>query len=45
MTIEDAIMYLIQRYKEAKKNRAIHKPISWALYKTWVYVDSCEKEK
>lgn len=41
----NAIMHLISEYDKAKKYNYIHKPISYALYKTWKEWDYKEKGK
>lgn len=43
MTIENAIKYLYKQYEEAKAMEYIKKPLAWALYQTWRYVDKEEK--
>lgn len=43
MTIEHAIKYLYRQYEVAKTMEYIKKPLAWALYQTWRYVDKEEK--
>ena len=40
----DAELKLEKYIEEAKKNSAIRKPISWALYQTWKWADANEDE-
>lgn len=40
----DAELKLEKYIEEAKKNPAIKKPISWALYQTWKWADQNEEE-
>ena len=42
MTIEKAIKYLYRQYENAKAMEYIKKPLAWALYQTWRYVDKEE---
>lgn len=39
MRIETAIKYLYKQYEKAKVMEYIKKPLAWALYQTWRYVD------
>lgn len=39
----DAELKLEKYIEEAKKNTAIKKPISWALYQTWKWADKNEE--
>lgn len=42
-TIDNAMRIFLEQYAEAKENKIVQKPISYALYKTWRYFDSIEK--
>lgn len=44
-TVENAIRLFLELYDEAKKKSYIRKPISNALYRTWKYFDSTERER
>lgn len=44
-TIENAMRLFLETYEEAKKDKVIKKPISNALYRTWRYFDSIERER
>lgn len=44
-TIGTAIDYLLLYIEKAKENDNIKKPISWALYQTWKWIDEREIEK
>lgn len=39
MKIETAIKYLYKQYDQAKTMDYVKKPLAWALYQTWRYVD------
>lgn len=41
----EALGYVLSEYKDALGNKNIHKPVSWALYRAWEYIDSVEKER
>lgn len=41
----DAELKLEKHIEEAKKNPAIRKPISWALYQTWKWANANEEVK
>ena len=43
MKIENAIKYLYKQYEKAKAMEYIKKPLAWALYQTWRYVDKEEE--
>lgn len=45
MTLKSVIQYLTKRYDTAQQNKVIKKPLAWALYQTWKYVDSKEKAR
>ena len=40
-----AIEIFIEKVLIAENNHMIRKPISWALYETWMYFDKYEKER
>jgi hypothetical protein len=42
--LDKAIKYLREQYERAKRIEAIRKPLAWALYQTWRYVDEQQKE-
>lgn len=44
MRIESAIKYLYEQYEKAKGMDYIKKPLAWALYQTWRYVDEKERK-
>lgn len=43
--IGKVVVLLYENYKTAVENKSVHKPISYALYSTWKYVDSIEKKR
>ena len=43
--IGKTIVLVYENYKSALENPIVRKPISYALYHTWKYVDSIEKEQ
>ena len=43
MTFQDVIRMLRINYKMAIKSSGIRKPLAWALYHTWKYVDEHEE--
>ncbi|MBO7733865.1 MAG: hypothetical protein J6S67_14980 [Methanobrevibacter sp.] len=45
MTLNQAIKILTDYYERANKAKYVRKPLSWALYRTWVYVNAREKER
>ena len=45
MSFEKAIKILIVKLGEARRNKAIRKPLAWALYETWKAVNEKEKER
>ena len=45
MSIEEAILLIRAEYADVKDNEFIKKPISYALYQTWKFVDSHEKRR
>ena len=44
-TIDNAMQLFHERYSEVQKDKVIKKPISKALYDTWQYFDSIERER
>lgn len=44
-TIDNAMRVFLERYAEVQKDKVIKKPISKALYDTWKYFDSIERER
>lgn len=44
MTLQAVIDHLDEVYQAAQDKPHIRKPLSWALYQTWQWVDSREKE-
>lgn len=44
-TIDNAMRLFLERYSEVQKDKVIKKPISKALYDTWKYFDSIERER
>ena len=45
MTLEKVIDILRKKYDQAKDNDQIHRPLAWALYRTWQIVDRMEKKR
>lgn len=45
VTLEDAIKDIRKRYDEALKLSWVKKPVSYALYHTWIGFDEHEKER
>ena len=43
--LNEAVAFLIEKYNYAEDRGNIHKPFSWALYKTWKHFDEKEKPK
>ena len=43
--IGKAIVCLYENYKKAVEDSSVMKPVSYALYQTWKYVDRIEKER
>lgn len=43
--IGKVIVCLYENYKKAEKSKIVKKPVSYALYETWKYVDSIEEER
>ena len=44
-SVENAIRLFLELYDDAKKNKIVQKPISYALYHTWQYFDTIEKAR
>lgn len=40
-----ALQTVKKNYREAKSKEYISKPLAWALYQTWKYVDKHEKPR
>lgn len=45
MKFSTVIAHLTKEYDRAKANKMVRKPMSYALYHTWTWVDAYEKEK
>lgn len=45
MKLSTAIRHLTSYYDKAKNNPSIRKPVSYALYKTWRWANTYEKER
>ena len=45
MTLGKTLDYLFKQLEYAKSQEWINKPLAWALYHTWKYVDEKEKER
>ena len=45
MTLNRVIHFLTEEYRKANENPKIRKPISYALYQTWEYVQAIEKDR
>jgi len=45
ITLDKVIELLKENYEKAKAASGVRKPISYALYRTWIFVDVHEKEK
>jgi len=43
--IGKVIVLVYENYKKALENPIVRKPISYALFYTWKYVDGIEKER
>jgi hypothetical protein len=43
-TLENVIKRLTAFYGEALTQERIRKPLSWALYQTWIWCDESEKQ-
>lgn len=41
----DAELMLEKYVEQVQKDNTIKKPISWALYQTWMWADKNEKER
>ena len=40
-----AVYMLRDEYEKAKKDAEIRKPLAYALYEVWKYIDKVEREK
>ena len=45
MTIGKVIDHIIQEHNEAINNRWIEKPMAYAIYQTWKWIDAKEKPR
>lgn len=45
VTLEKAIRKLTELYGKALTLSYVRKPLSWAMYYTWQYIDSIEKSR
>lgn len=45
MTVGKVLDYFVKYYNEALHEPMIEKPMSYALYQTWKWLDSIEKPK
>ncbi len=45
MQLTTAINELTKNYERAKKAKYVRKPLSWALYQTWRFVNVREEER
>lgn len=45
MSIGKAVEYLFEMYHRAIHDKNVRKPLAWALYHTWLIVDTIEKER
>ena len=45
MTIDQAIAHLCLEYGKALSADWVRRPLAWALYQTWKYVDAKEEKK
>ena len=45
MTIGKVVDYFIREYNMAMDNNYVEKPISYALYQTWKWLDEKEKPR
>ena len=45
MSLGEVVDYFIREYNLALNNEHIHKPIAYALYQTWKWVDDKEKTR
>lgn len=43
MKIEKALALLVGEYNQCKDDQMIHKPVAYALYRTWKWCDANEK--
>lgn len=45
MSVEKMIGHLMQAYQNALNDETVRKPLSYALYHTWKWVDMQEQER
>jgi hypothetical protein len=45
MTIEDVVRHVYTIYHAAKDQEYINKPLSFAVYETWKWIDKQEKPR
>lgn len=45
MRISTAITRITKEYEKAKKNKLVRKPVSYALYQTWLWANAYEQER
>lgn len=45
MKIETAVKMLIEEHAKARSLEFVHKPVAYALYHVWKYVDEHEKPR
>ena len=44
LTLQDVVDVLKTEYAKAKADKHVLKPFSYALYKTWKFIDSIEEK-
>lgn len=45
MRLDTAIKYLRRKYEEGKSLQWVERPLAWALYQTWRYVEKSDQRK
>lgn len=45
LTLQDVVDVLKTEYMKAKANKHVMKPLSYALYQTWKFIDSIEENQ
>ena len=45
MRFDTAIKYLRRKYEEGKSLQWVERPLAWALYQTWRYVEKSDQRK
>lgn len=45
LTLDEVIELLKRHYEKSKDSKFVQKPLAYALYTTWKYVDSKEKRR